>query len=307
MAAAVGKIEVEDEESILRHDDDEHEFMTAKAYMSTSGSCTPTDGLSPKSDSPEVDQAPTLPKVLDLPSRMQPFLRHVRYESKGPLFLDLSSRPPPHLGAVIKSFRPTCHGGKSEAEKSGLVAVGDMVISLNAIDCTQLPFGQIIKEATNASFPLTLTILPKAHVPDFFPTTSHVDTSKHRRNSSLGDLPSLPSTPPAGGSRWAAAVGTKFGQIFDGRTKRASFGNDTPTKPTPESPRHASFTESPSGPATNVSWTSPPPQPTGQPPSPPLQVPPFVWFAYLCTTWHRGTATFKANFGPGKTRFPLRK
>ncbi|KDO26417.1 hypothetical protein SPRG_08220 [Saprolegnia parasitica CBS 223.65] len=270
MAAAVGKIEVEDEESILRHDDDDHDFMTAKAYMSTSGSCTPTDGLSPKSDSPEVDQTPTLPKVLDLASRMQPFLRHVRYESKGPLFLDLSSRPPPHLGAVIKSFRPTSHGGKSEAERSGLVAIGDMVISLNAIDCTQLPFGQIIKEATHATFPLTLTILPKAHVPDFFPTASHIDTSKHRRNSSLGDLPSMPSTPPAAGtSRWAAAVGTKFGQIFDGRTsKRASFGNDMLTKPAYESPRHASFTESP---AASVSWTSPPPQPISQPPSPPPQ------------------------------------
>ncbi|OQR98041.1 hypothetical protein ACHHYP_09274 [Achlya hypogyna] len=244
MAAVEGKLEVEDEESIF-HDDD-HEFMTAKSSPTRPPMPTKTGdvlAVAATNNSPEIDlPSKGANKIL----RMQSLVKQVRYESKGPLFLDLSSRPPPHMGAVIKSFRTTSLGGKSEAEKSGLVAVGDMVISLNDIDCTVLPFGKIIDEAKNATFPLTLTILSKAHIAEFFPADP-----KHRRNNSLGDLP-RPTTPPT--NRWS----DKIGAIFDTRTKRTSVGAESPAP----SPNGSSFV---------ASWNSPPPQPQSQLLSPPPQ------------------------------------
>ncbi|OQR90740.1 hypothetical protein THRCLA_09213, partial [Thraustotheca clavata] len=139
-----------------------------------------------------------------------------------------------------------------------------MIIAINDVDCTNLAFGQVVNVAKTQSFPLTLTILPKVHIAQFFPVES-----RHRRNNSLGDLP---KTPPAGSSRWSA-VGNKFGQMLNMPAKRLNESSKTG-----ESPRHASLTPSPNGNQFTVSWNSPPPQPQIQiasvnpPPSPSTHV-----------------------------------
>ncbi|CAK4084625.1 unnamed protein product [Aphanomyces euteiches] len=98
----------------------------------------------------------TIDEHTTLMDEVKIYAKDVVYETRGPLYLDLCSRTPPHLGALVKSFRKTADGGMGEAEKSGLVHIGDMLLYLNEVDCTLLPFSQIIQEAKNASFPLVM-------------------------------------------------------------------------------------------------------------------------------------------------------
>ncbi|KAF0705802.1 Aste57867_6959 [Aphanomyces stellatus] len=179
-------------------------------------------------------------------NEMLAYVKQVVYETRGPLYLDLCSRTPPHLGALVKSFRTAADGAKGEAEKSGLVHIGDLVLSLNNVDCTVLPFQQIILEAKNAAFPLVMRVLPKLYVPEYFPIT--IAPSRH---VSEAEPPS--STP---NTRWGS-----FGQMLDIRTKRVSLTDSMrgsiaspPSGSTPP-------TASPVSTSSSAGWSQPPPTP----------------------------------------------
>ncbi|KAG9404774.1 hypothetical protein AC1031_004979 [Aphanomyces cochlioides] len=186
----------------------------------------------------------TIDEHTTLMDEVKIYAKDVVYETRGPLYLDLCSRTPPHLGALVKSFRKTADGGMGEAEKSGLVHIGDMLLYLNEVDCTLLPFSQIIQEAKNASFPLVMWVLPKVYVPEYFPITISPPPSRSSESEASSANP------------WG-----KFGQMLDMRTKRSSFTETMKPQLTTNSPP----TTSPSSSSTaSAGWAQTPPAPNIQ-------------------------------------------
>ncbi|CAK4263402.1 unnamed protein product [Aphanomyces euteiches] len=186
----------------------------------------------------------TIDEHTTLMDEVKIYAKDVVYETRGPLYLDLCSRTPPHLGALVKSFRKTADGGMGEAEKSGLVHIGDMLLYLNEVDCTLLPFSQIIQEAKNASFPLVMRVLPKVYVPEYFPITTSPPPSRSSESEASSANP------------WG-----KFGQMLDMRTKRSSFTETIKPQLTTNSPP----TTSPSSSSTaSAGWAQTPPAPNIQ-------------------------------------------
>ncbi|KAH9126198.1 hypothetical protein AeMF1_003352 [Aphanomyces euteiches] len=186
----------------------------------------------------------TIDEHTTLMDEVKIYAKDVVYETRGPLYLDLCSRTPPHLGALVKSFRKTADGGMGEAEKSGLVHIGDMLLYLNEVDCTLLPFSQIIQEAKNASFPLVMRVLPKVYVPEYFPITISPPPSRSSESEASSANP------------WG-----KFGQMLDMRTKRSSFTETIKPQLTTNSPP----TTSPSSSSTaSAGWAQTPPAPNIQ-------------------------------------------
>ncbi|RHY06023.1 hypothetical protein DYB25_001799 [Aphanomyces astaci] len=138
------------------HDERMDQFSTAKSHDDD-------DADDPNGVVKDDNPSPTSTKLsgvgdtrADRLEEMQSVVKKVVYESRGPLYMDLCSRTSPHLGALVKSFRATADGGKGQAELSGNVHVGDLVLALNDVDCTVLPFQRIVLEAKNANFPLVL-------------------------------------------------------------------------------------------------------------------------------------------------------
>ncbi|RQM23597.1 hypothetical protein B5M09_007225 [Aphanomyces astaci] len=147
------------------HDERMDQFSTAKSHDDD-------DADDPNGVVKDDNPSPTSTKLsgvgdtrADRLEEMQSVVKKVVYESRGPLYMDLCSRTSPHLGALVKSFRATADGGKGQAELSGNVHVGDLVLALNDVDCTILPFQRIVLEAKNANFPLVLQVfLNSTHV-----------------------------------------------------------------------------------------------------------------------------------------------
>ncbi|RHZ09990.1 hypothetical protein DYB26_011977 [Aphanomyces astaci] len=140
------------------HDERMDQFSTAKSHDDD-------DADDPNGVVKDDNPSPTSTKLsgvgdtrADRLEEMQSVVKKVVYESRGPLYMDLCSRTSPHLGALVKSFRATADGGKGQAELSGNVHVGDLVLALNDVDCTVLPFQRIVLEAKNANFPLVLQV-----------------------------------------------------------------------------------------------------------------------------------------------------
>ncbi|ETW04013.1 hypothetical protein, variant 2 [Aphanomyces invadans] len=276
----------------LDHDDRIDQFSTAKSHDDEiDGPGGDDDSVTPQATS-DLDVKELSIRVThtraDRLEEMQSVVKRVVYESRGPLYLDLCSRTFPHLGALVKSFRTTADGGKGQAELSGNVHIGDLVLSLNDVDCTVLPFQHVVLEAKNANFPLVLTVLPKVYVPEFFPIAPPSVPGRRGSEHTLSTDPSQPCTPTNGSvGRWG-----KFGQILDMRPKRASLTAVDITKATIlTSPRvHAvttnstSTSSSPPSPATtttvgtlsttSVGWTATPPAPQHQQQQPGGRTPP---------------------------------
>ena len=80
----------------------------------------------------------------------------VVYETKGPLYLDLRSRPDGY-GAVVKGFRRREDNSMGEAEASGRVFENDLLSAINDEDVLAKPFSLIVEMARTTPFPLVLT------------------------------------------------------------------------------------------------------------------------------------------------------
>ncbi|KAG1703431.1 hypothetical protein DVH05_007379 [Phytophthora capsici] len=163
---------------------------------------------------------------------------HVVYPTPGPLFVDLYSRDD-GTGARVKGFRRKPDGSMADTEASGRVYPGDFLVSINGVDVTKMVFSDIITEAKQATFPLTLIFhCYQVHREEH---EKLIQQNPMERNISSGPLP--PVSPSSAG--WGARLSqiTRSGS-FDQKT--SGSGSDLTTVP-PKSPASPSTHSDTSG------------------------------------------------------------
>ncbi|KAE8965937.1 hypothetical protein PF011_g28112 [Phytophthora fragariae] len=150
----------------------------------------------------------------------------VVYPTPGPLFVDLFSRDD-GTGAKVKGFRRKSDGSMADAEASGKVFAGDVLVAINGVDVTKTVFSDIITTAREATFPLTLTF--QCYQSNKEEAEKQKQVPSLERKHSSGPLP--PISPSSSGG-WSARLSqmTRSGS-FDQKSSGTELGNGPPKSP----------------------------------------------------------------------------
>uniref|UniRef100_K3W5H9 PDZ domain-containing protein n=1 Tax=Globisporangium ultimum (strain ATCC 200006 / CBS 805.95 / DAOM BR144) TaxID=431595 RepID=K3W5H9_GLOUD len=179
----------------------------------------------------EDDRAPAVPV-------------NVVYETPGPLYMDLFSRPD-GKGAYVKSFRRQPDGSMGIAEANGRIRVNDELYAINGLMVTDFLFSSIIQAAKTATFPLTLTFHCRA-LPE--QQQQQQQPQQQKRKNSLPPASPAKGSTFTNGTSWTNKIGQMMAETGMKRSTSVEKKLDQSTGST-TSPVHGSSTgdSTPSG------------------------------------------------------------